>query len=113
MTSQQDLDIDTRGGRPAFFENADVDALMTALLEVMAQLWATRDYAHALERLLVERGVLAEGDIDRFEWTPEQVAGNDAARQAFLQDAFRAIGASFETVAARNADIDRGNTENT
>lgn len=113
MTSQQDLNIDTRGGRPAFFENPDVDALMTALLEVMSQLWATRDYSHALERLLVERGILTEGEIDRFQWTREQAAENDAARQAFLQDAFRAIGASFETVAARNAEIDRGSAGNT
>lgn len=97
---------DTRGSRPAFFSNPDLDAMMTALLETMSQLWATRDYAHALEKLLVEKGVLSEGELDAMDWTAEESSANHAAREAFFADAFRAIGADFQGVRQRTSEID-------
>ncbi|MHA7816981.1 MAG: hypothetical protein ACX93N_10940 [Pseudohaliea sp.] len=98
--------LDTRGSRPAFFSSPDLDAMMTALLETMSQLWATRDYARALEKLLVEKGVLGEGELDAMDWTAEENLRNHAAREAFFADAFRAIGADFQGARQRTAEID-------
>lgn len=104
--SDEALSIDTRGSRPAFFADADLDAMMTALLETMSQLWATRDYAHALEKLLVEKGVIDAGELDALEWDPAEQGANAAARAAFLADAFRAIGADFQGTNRRTREID-------
>lgn len=107
MSDSSDIPLDTRGSRPAFFDSPDLDAMMTALLETMSQLWATRDYAHALEKLLVEKGLLEPGELDALEWTPQEAAANHSAREAFLRDAFRAIGADFQSAEQRNRDVDR------
>lgn len=104
--NEDPLSIDTRGTRPAFFSDPDVDAVMTALLETMAQLWSTRDYARALEKLLIEKGILDQGEIDKLEWNSEEQLENNAARAAFFADAFRAIGAKFQGSSQRTQDID-------
>lgn len=79
---------------------------MTALLEVMSQLWATRDYAAALEKLLLEKGVIEPGELEHLQWSDEEEAANEARRQAFLQDAFRAVKADFTSLNRRNREID-------
>ena len=105
--SDKPQSLDTRGTRPAFFSDCDLDALMTALLETMSQLWATRDYAHAMEKLLVEKGVLKAGELDALDWNDEEYAQNHAAREAFFADAFRAIGADFQGTRQPTVEIDR------
>lgn len=42
---------------------------MTALLEVMSQLWATRDHVAALEKLLVQKGVIGPGGLEQLQWS--------------------------------------------
>ena len=106
MANDQDISLDTRGSRPSFFDNVSQDVFMTALLETMNQLWATRDYASGLEKLLVEKGVIAAGDLDALRWTTEEEAVNEASRQAFLKDAFRAVNADFTSIKKRNQKID-------
>jgi hypothetical protein len=102
----QDIPLDTRGSRPSFFDSSTQDVFMTALLETMSQLWATRDYAHALEKLLVEKGLIGAGELDALRWSAEEAAVNEARRKAFLDDAFRAVNADFTTVDKRNQLID-------
>jgi hypothetical protein len=106
MSDVQEIQFDTRGSRPSFFDSATQDVFMTALLETMSQLWATRDYAAGLEKLLVEKGVLEAGELDAMKWSAEEAAANEARRSAFLQDAFRAVNADFTTVDKRNRMID-------
>jgi len=72
----------------------------------MSQLWATRDYARGLEKCLVEKGILHSGELDSLRWSPEEQAANHAARAAFLADAFRAVGADFQSARKRTEDID-------
>ena len=79
---------------------------MTALLETMSQVWAARDYAAGLEKLLVEKGVIDAGELDALRWSAEEEAQNEARRDDFLKDAFRAVNADFTSVARRNAEID-------
>ena len=51
MTSaDQNFNLNTRGKRPSFFEADETDALMTALLETMSQLWATRNQVTVLQK---------------------------------------------------------------
>lgn len=106
MSDTQDIPLDTRGSRPGFFDSTTQDVFMTALLETMSQLWATRDYAAGLEKLLVEKGVIAPGELASLSWTEEEAAANASRRAAFLEDAFRAVNADFTSVDKRNSQID-------
>jgi len=99
-------DIDARGARPVFFENPETDALMTALLEVMSQLWVNRDYTLALEKALVERGVLPNDAVTNVCWTDEEQAASAKVRNEFLRDAMRAVGVPLQQLSEREAEID-------
>lgn len=104
--TEPEIPLDTRGSRPSFFDSVSQDVFMTALLETMSQLWATRDYTMALEKLLVEKGVVDAGELDALRWTAEEEAVNQARREAFMKDAFRAVNADFTSVEKRNESID-------
>ncbi|MEQ8516917.1 MAG: hypothetical protein RIC38_15055, partial [Chromatocurvus sp.] len=68
-------------------------------------------YAAALEKLLVEKGVIEPGELEQLQWSAEEEAANEARREAFLQDAFRAVNADFTSVERRNRDVDDFNEE--
>lgn len=99
-------DIDARGARPIFFENPETDALMTALLEVMSQLWVNRDYTLALEKALVERGILPADAVAGVRWTDEEQASSAAVQNELLRDAMRAVGVPLQPLSEREAEID-------
>lgn len=106
MSMDQEISLDTRGSRPGFFDNVSQDVFMTALLEVMSQLWATRDYAAALEKLLVEKNLIGADELQKLEWSAQEEAANEARREAFLKDAFRAVNADFTSLEKRKQEID-------
>lgn len=100
------IDMEARGKRPQFFDSAETDALMTALLETMSQLWATRERLAALERVLQEAGLIEAGAVEGQALTAEDEARLEASRQAFVADAFRALSADFQSLEAQAAEID-------
>lgn len=103
MTEEQ---LFARGKRPHFFKDPELDAMMTALLEVMSQTWAVRDRTLALEKLLVEKGLIGASEIDELAWSPEEAQRQFADQQAFLKDAFRAVSARMQSLDERERDID-------
>ena len=65
MTSaDHNFNLNTRGKRPAFFESSETDALMTALLETMSQLWATRAQVNLLQKALIGKGLLTAEELE-------------------------------------------------
>lgn len=106
MSTNEEISLDTRGSRPSFFDSVSQDVFMTALLEVMSQLWATRDYAAGLEKLLVDKGVIEADELEKLQWSAEEEAANESRREAFLKDAFRAVNADFTSIEKRNRQID-------
>ncbi len=101
------MDLDTRGKRPTFFDSPDVDSLMTALLQTMAELWATKERNRALEQALVEAGIIGADAVENVILPEALQATMDSDQQAFLKDAFRSIGAEFESLSQRQASIDQ------
>lgn len=99
------MDLDTRGKRPTFFDNPDVDSLMTALLQTMAELWATKERNRALEHALVDAGVISADAVEGVSLPDSVQASMDADQQAFLKDAFRSIGAEFESLSERQSSV--------
>lgn len=98
--------LDTRGARPTFFENPETDALMTALLEVMSQLWVNRDYTLALEKALISHGVLPADAVAKVSWSDAEKAAHAQAQANFLGDAMRAVGANMQPLTERENEID-------
>lgn len=95
-----------KGKRPHFFDNQEIDALMTALLETMSQAWAVRDHVRSLEKVLVDKGVLDAGEVEALVWPEADQMQAFMDQQAFLKDAFRAVSAKMQTLDEREQDID-------
>ena len=84
-----------KGRRPAFFEDKALDAMVTMMLELMTELWVTKERMTALEAVLAD----AVPDLDaRIEaWSPEgdSRAALDAKRAEYLQTILRTLEAEF------------------
>ena len=109
----ENFTLNTRGKRPSFFQTAETDALMTALLETMSQLWATRSQVRVLQQLLLEKGVLTQKDLDQFEFGDAERMKDHQSMQEFFSDAFRAMSASTQSIDSRQKEIDQYEGYNT
>lgn len=101
------MPLDTQGKRPAFFNDAALDSMMTALLEVMAENWALKERLYALEKALSDEGILSADKVESVEWTDAEKMAHETERQRILTDAFRALNSKFVGRAARQNDIDQ------
>lgn len=66
------------GGRKAFFENAESDRLLAMLMQLVTEHWALRERALVLEKLLIDKGILTEGELDAFRADADTDAEWDA-----------------------------------
>jgi hypothetical protein len=67
-----------RGARPYYFDNPDIDRLMTIVLSVAEELSVTRERLDTVERLLEASGTISRQEVD--DYTPEESA--DEEREA-------------------------------
>ena len=74
-----------KGGRSAFFENADVDRLLAMLTRLMSEHWALKERVMTLEALLAEHKLLPKDAVETFEPDPEEDARRDQDSLAFIQ----------------------------
>ncbi len=72
MSSEVQVDANSannkpvRQPRPVYLDDPRLDRMFNALVELTAQLYIAKDRVRALESLLVERGVLAAGELDAY-----------------------------------------------
>ena len=111
--TDQNFTMDTRGKRPSFFHSPETDAVMTALLETMSQLWATRNQVQILEKLLIQKSVITQDELDIFDFNITEKAQDNQAMQDFFADAFRAMGASVQSIDSRNQEVDEAQKSTT
>jgi hypothetical protein len=111
--TDQNFTMDTRGKRPSFFHSPETDAVMTALLETMSQLWATRNQVQILEKLLIQKSVITQDELDIFDFNITEKAQDNQAMQDFFADAFRAMGASVQSIDSKNQEVDEAQNSTT
>ena len=68
----------------AYFADPAIDRLLGAVMTLAAELHVARDHAKVLECILIEKGVLAESDVESFR--PESSVADrwDAERDEFV-----------------------------
>ncbi|MCS6947114.1 MAG: hypothetical protein NZM12_05830 [Steroidobacteraceae bacterium] len=87
----QRINAPSRGKRPQFFDHPDTDRLLSIILALVQELAVTRERLDTLERLLAQRGVVSEAQIDAYRPEP-QVAQQRAQWQIeFLARVFRVL----------------------
>ncbi len=92
-----------RGGRPFFFPDPAVDKVLNMTITLASEVWALRERVMALEAVQVRHGGLSQGEIDDYEFTPEQEERLGAERREFIANLFRVLQERVEAAAEKSA----------
>jgi hypothetical protein len=96
MDGSAQLKRKAKGQRPTFFDDPDTDKLVSMLMGLAGEVSVMRDRMDTIERLLGEKGLLSQSDIDNFE-PPEDVLMQRAeTREMFLGEITRVITSELE-----------------
>jgi hypothetical protein len=80
-----------RGGRPFFFADPATDKVLNMVVTLASEVWALRERLAAMEALDVRSGARASGEIDEYDFTPEQDATLAVQRKEFIDNLFRVL----------------------
>lgn len=98
-----------RGKRPAFFEDASVDRVVSMLLELMSEVWVLKERLHVLEKVADDEGLQLSEKIEAYRSSEGEEAELSKARQEFIQTILRALSDNFENRAVFQQMIDEMN----
>ena len=89
--SRQPMRRTIRGGRPYFFDDPAIDKVLNMVVVLASEVWTLRERLMAMEAIQVTRGGLKAGEIDRFEFKPEDEANLSAQRKEYIDSLFRVL----------------------
>lgn len=89
--SRQPMRRTIRGGRPYFFADPAIDKVLNMVVVLASEVWTLRERLMAMEAIQVTRGGLKAGEIDRFEFKPEDEANLAAQRKEYIDSLFRVL----------------------
>lgn len=91
MSAKKPLRRTIRGGRPVFFKDPAIDKVLAMVVTLGSEFWALRERVLAMEALHVRQGSLGAGDVDAFEFSPEQEEKLAGERREFIENLFRVL----------------------
>lgn len=89
-----------KGKKPQYFSDPAIDKLLWMTMTLMEELSVARDRIDTLERLLDERGVLRQRDIEGFKPSPAAGAARAKRRADFVDRMMRAAQAELDATSA-------------
>jgi hypothetical protein len=92
-----------RGGRPYFFADPAIDKILNMVVVLGSEVWTLRERLAAFEAIQVRQGGLAAGEIDAFDFSPEQEAKLAVERKEFIDSLFRILQEQVEEARGRSA----------
>jgi len=92
-----------RGGRPYFFADPAIDKILNMVVVLGSEVWTLRERLAAFEAIQVRQGGLAAGEIDAFDFSPEQEGKLAAERKEFIDSLFRILQEQVEEARGRTA----------
>jgi hypothetical protein len=90
-----------RGGRPYFFDDPAIDKILNMVVVLGGEVWTLRERLAALEAIQIRQGSLAAGEIDAYDFGPEDEARLGALRKEFIDSLFRVLQEQVEEARAR------------
>jgi hypothetical protein len=88
----------SRGRRPYFFENPDVDRLLSIVWAMAAELAVTRERLDTVERLLARRELLDLAAIDNFRPTSDEARERGQWHLEYIARLLRVLQQEVETM---------------
>lgn len=78
-----------KGKRPYFFEDHNIDQVMTFILELTTEVMVLRDRLDTHERLMDAKGTISRADIEAYRPDEDVEAERNAARDAMVKRVLR------------------------
>ena len=75
----------------AFMKDPDVDSLTALVVTLGSELWANRRRQLVVEKLLEDKGLLKQADIEAYEPSDHQKAIWDAKRDEFIKRTYAVL----------------------
>jgi hypothetical protein len=79
----------TKGKRPYFFDDPNIDQMMTFFLELMTEVSVIRDRLDTVEQLLDSQSSITRADIENYRPDAEVEARRVAWRDAYVKRVLR------------------------
>lgn len=79
---------DSKGKRPAFYDNDSADQLMSMVMVLASELNVLRDRLDAQERVTANHGIAMAQEIENLELDDNALQEREAWRQAFMDRLF-------------------------
>jgi hypothetical protein len=80
-----------RGGRSYFFDDSAIDKVLNMVVVLGSEVWTLRERLAAMEAVQVKRRHLKAGEIDNFDFSPQEEARLAAERKDFIDSLFRVL----------------------
>lgn len=102
--SDRTLQRKAQGQRPYFFEDPNIDKLVSMIMGLAGEVSVMRDRSDTLEQLLQTKGLVTQKEINEFQPTAEMMDDRATWRKTYLSEILRVIEGELEGTA-------RGDTE--
>ena len=95
-----------RAKRPAFFNDSAIDQLVTMMMELMTEVWVTKERVFTLEKVLATHGLNVTDEIESCEFNEDENSSLAQARQRFVSTIMRSLEAEFVSRASLKTELD-------
>ncbi len=101
MSDNPSLPRKAKGERPFFFDNPDVDKLLSMLMGLAGEVSVMRDRMDTIEQLAAERNLFTADDIEAYKPSAEVMQQRAARRQEMLGEITRIVYSEIEGLEAK------------
>ena len=85
-----------KGRNPHFFNDANIDRLLTMVMELASEVSVMRDRLDTHERLSAKHGVYTEDDVENFSPSEEEAVAREEWRGKFLDRILNALYTEYD-----------------
>jgi hypothetical protein len=96
MSGIKKLQRKARGERPVFFEDPNIDKLISMIMGLAGEVAVMHDRSDTLERLLQTKGLVKQAEIDNFEPNNEVQGERANWRKNYLSEILRIVESELE-----------------
>ncbi len=98
MTAQVKLKRRAKGERPYFFEDPNIDKVISMVMGLAGEVSVMHDRQDTLERLLEEKGLVTRKEIEAYKPNAQVATDRAAWRETFLGEILRIVEIELEAL---------------
>jgi hypothetical protein len=94
-----------KGQRPYFLADKQTEQALSVAMTLAMELSVTKERLASLECILVDKGLIAKGELDQYQPSKDEVAKRSLATQAYLARVLRIMQQDKEELEGNDPDM--------